>query len=75
MKTGSDFENGQRIGKKIANRIWRSVTSEYLEKLYESMPKRMLAVMVLFSQKFNFFVRRLYSFGLGGIVIEIEKTT
>ena len=45
MKTGSDFENGQRIGKKIANRIWRSVTSEYLEKLYESMPKRMLAVI------------------------------
>ena len=45
MKTGSDFENGQRIGKKIANRIWKSVTSEYLEKLYESMPKRMLAVI------------------------------
>ena len=47
MKTGSNFENGQRIGKKIANRIWKSVTSEYLEKLYESMPKRMLAVIVV----------------------------
>ena len=39
-------DNGSlSIDKKIENRIWRSITLRYLEKLYELMPKRMLAVI------------------------------
>ena len=30
---------------KIARKVWRQVTSAYLETLYESMPRRMQAVV------------------------------
>jgi len=31
--------------KKVARRIWRGITQEYLQELYASMPKRMYAVI------------------------------
>ena len=31
--------------KKIARKVWRQVTPDYLEKLYESMPRQMEAVI------------------------------
>ena len=31
--------------KKIARKVWRQVTPAYLETLYESMPRRMQAVV------------------------------
>ena len=31
--------------KKIARRVWNTITPEYLEKLYESLPRRMAAVI------------------------------
>ena len=31
--------------KKITHRVWRQVTPEYIHTLYESMPKRMTAVI------------------------------
>ena len=31
--------------KKIARKVWRQVSAEYLEKLYESLPGRMEAVI------------------------------
>ena len=31
--------------KKIAQKVWRQVTPAYLETLYESMPRRMQAVV------------------------------
>ena len=31
--------------KKIARKVWRQVSAEYLEKLYESLPKCMEAVI------------------------------
>ena len=31
--------------KKIARRVWNAITPEYLEKLYESLPRRMAAVI------------------------------
>ena len=31
--------------KKVARRVWRGITRDYLEKLYESMPCRMQAVV------------------------------
>ena len=39
MKIGSDFENGKELA------VWRSITPEYLEKLYELTPRGMLAVI------------------------------
>ena len=30
---------------KIARKVWRQVTPDYLEKLYESMPRQMEAVI------------------------------
>ena len=33
--------------KKVASRIWRGITQEYLQELYASMPKRMNAVICL----------------------------
>ena len=29
---------------KVAKKVWRAITTEYLENLYESMPRRMAAV-------------------------------
>ena len=31
--------------KKIAEKVWRRILSNYLKKLYESMPRRMEAVI------------------------------
>ena len=31
--------------KKIAQKVWRQITPEYLESLYQSMPRRMQAVV------------------------------
>ena len=31
--------------KKIAQKVWKAVTPEYLRQLYESMPRRMAAVI------------------------------
>ena len=31
--------------KKIVRRVWNAITPEYLEKLYESLPRRMAAVI------------------------------
>ena len=36
---------GRRTIKKIAQKVWRQVTPTYLETLYESMPRRMQAVV------------------------------
>ena len=36
---------GRRTIKKIAQKVWRQVTPEYLESLYQSMPRRMQAVV------------------------------
>ena len=33
------------MAKKVACKIWRQITLEYLEKLYESMPRCMAAVI------------------------------
>ena len=33
------------MAKKVARKVWRQITPEYLEKLYESMPRRMAAVI------------------------------
>ena len=34
-----------RFLKKVAMKVWNAITSDYLEKLYESMPQRMVAVI------------------------------
>ena len=34
-------------GEKIANKIWRQITPKYLEKLYETSPIRMEAVIAV----------------------------
>ena len=31
--------------KKVARKVWRAITPEYLNSLYESMPRRMAAVI------------------------------
>ena len=31
--------------KRIARKVWKGVSSDYLKKLYESMPRRMQAVI------------------------------
>ena len=35
----------KHLQRKIARKVWREVTPEYLERLYESMPRRMQAVI------------------------------
>ena len=47
------MKNRQRIEKatskmalkKLAIKVWRTITPEYLERLYQSMPRRMAAVI------------------------------
>ena len=49
----SELKNRQRIEKatskqalkKLAIKVWRTITPEYLERLYQSMPRRMAAVI------------------------------
>ena len=38
-------QRGRRIIKKTTQKIWRQVTPEYLESLYQSMPRHMQAVV------------------------------
>ena len=33
------------MAKKVALKVWKQITPEYLENLYESMPRRMAAVI------------------------------
>ena len=35
----------REIAKKVALKVWKQITPEYLEKLYESMPRQMAAVI------------------------------
>ena len=37
-------QNWERL-KKIARKVWRSITPQYLKNLYQSMPRRMQAVI------------------------------
>ena len=34
-----------RFLKKVATKVWKAITSNYLEKLYKSMPQRMAPVI------------------------------
>ena len=34
-----------KSGKKWAQKVWKKITPAYLEKLYESLPRRMVAVV------------------------------
>ena len=36
----------KEVIKKVARKVWRAITPEYLNSLYESMPRRMAAVIV-----------------------------
>ena len=40
-----DHRTIDRFLKKVAMKVWNAITSDYLEKLYESMPQRMAAVI------------------------------
>jgi len=33
------------FGKKIVQKVWNNITPDYLQSLYESMPRRMQAVV------------------------------
>ena len=41
MRDEGHFE----MAKKVARKVWRAITPEYLSSLYESMPRRTAAVI------------------------------
>ena len=52
MKIESDFENGKELARKSPTGSGEVSPPEYLEKLYESMPRWMLAVIEAQPTKF-----------------------